>query len=148
MPDVVDRSPEPFDAPGAGGREPGRLRARSEYLAAAKGRKLRSRALTLQVLDRIVTAPHDSDAREPVAPAGIRVGFTAARHVGNAPERNRIRRRLRAAARLAYANQPHALDIVAVARREVLGEPFGRLIGALRQALAPAGRKPPHAPST
>lgn len=106
-----------------------RLTRRSQFLDVARdGRKNRSRALTVQVMTRNEGCP------------GLRVGLTASRHVGTATERNRIKRRLRSATSQAYAAADLQADIVVVARREVLSEPFGRLVGALRRA---AGLVPP-----
>ena len=70
---------------------------------------------------------------------GLRIGLTASRHVGNAPVRNRIRRRLRAAALQALgetAGQP--VDLVLVARREVLALPFERLRTEIAQSITRA----------
>lgn len=121
-----------------------RLTERTQFLAAAsKGRRFRTSGFTAQVRDR------DEDETLPAAlrsaPEGtrLRLGLTASRHVGNAPVRSRIRRRLRAAALEALrqaAGQP--VDVVLVARREVLGLPFGRLTADIAQSIArarPAG---------
>ena len=100
-----------------------RLLRRQEFLAAAdKGRRFRTRAMTVQVLDR-------ADGQ------GVRIGLTASRHVGKATKRNRIRRRLRAAAELAYGDGagPHA-DLVLVARTEAISEPFAGLVADLKTA--------------
>jgi ribonuclease P protein component len=99
-----------------------RLTKRSEFQAAAgNGRRFRTSALGIQVLDR---------ADE----GGIRIGLTASRHTGSATERNRIRRRLRAAARDAFAGAQIACDIVAVARREALTEDYDALVRALAES--------------
>jgi ribonuclease P protein component len=70
-----------------------------------------------------------------------RVGFTVSKQVGNAVERNRVRRRLRELVRLA---SPAALrvshDYVLIGRRSALKAPFGDMIkefdGALRRVHA------------
>jgi ribonuclease P protein component len=66
----------------------------------------------------------------------LRVGFTASRKVGNAVERNRARRRLRA---LVSAILPDAArpdwDYVLVARREILHRDFMTMGEELRGAL-------------
>jgi ribonuclease P protein component len=67
-----------------------------------------------------------------------RVGFTITKKTGNAPERNRMRRRLRAAVSLIsrdMANLPTPVDFVIVARRSVLTQPFPVLTRALHEAV-------------
>lgn len=66
----------------------------------------------------------------------IRVGFTASRKVGTAVERNRARRRLRAAVAevLPELGQP-GHDYVMIARRATLSRGYGDLLNDLRMAL-------------
>lgn len=61
-----------------------------------------------------------------------RVGYTVTKKQGNAVERNRMRRRLREAVRLAggFAMKP-GHDYVIVARRDALNASFSRLTSAL-----------------
>jgi len=64
------------------------------------------------------------------------VGFTASRRVGGAVERNRARRRLRAAVRAVmpqHAEPGH--DYVLIARKETLRRDFAALTGDLEKAL-------------
>ena len=69
---------------------------------------------------------------------GIRVGFTVSRKVGNAVVRNRVRRRLREAARLVMPGQARTdLDYVLVGRQGALARDFA----ALRQELLEALRR-------
>ncbi len=65
-----------------------RLRKRRDFLAAAKAQKAGVASLLLQGRNRGDTPQ-------------VRVGFTVTKKVGNAVVRNRIRRRLREAARAA-----------------------------------------------
>lgn len=66
----------------------------------------------------------------------IRVGFTVSRKVGNAVVRNRVRRRLREAARLEIPGQARAdLDYVLVGRQAALGRDFTALRRELHEAL-------------
>ena len=65
-----------------------RLLPRRDFLSAAKGRFVPKAGVLLQARDR-----HDTDT--------ARVGFTCTKKLGNAVMRNRIRRRLKEAARLA-----------------------------------------------
>ena len=100
-----------------------RLTKRAQFQAAAgHGRRFRSSFLSVQVLDR--------EAGED----GVRIGLTASRKAGNAVKRNRIRRRLRAAAHEAYARSTERFDIVAVARAETISAPYDDLVRALRDA--------------
>lgn len=117
----------------------GRLKKRPEFLrVAGKGRKIATPGLVLQALER-----DRNVAAAPEAPAAalcveeLRVGFTASRKVGKAVERNRARRRLRAAVAelLPLAGRP-GRDYVVVARRGTLTRPWPALLEDLRTALA------------
>jgi ribonuclease P protein component len=114
-----------------------RILKRSAFLAAASsGRRCRSRSFNIQIIER---ADH--------AQLGLRVGLTASRKTGNSVERNRIRRRLREAADIAFKQHDlGSVDLVVIARREVLSEPFNDLISALTET--PHKAKFPHARST
>jgi ribonuclease P protein component len=102
-----------------------RLRQRADYLAAAAGPRAPAAGFVLQARRR-------SDEGPP------RVGFTVSKKVGNAVERNRVRRRLREMVRLAAGGpmQP-GHDYVLIGRRPALSLPFARLAedfaGALRR---------------
>ena len=111
-----------------------RLTQRKEFLAAAEhGRRFRSSAFTVQVLDK-------------PAQQGLRLGLTASRKVGNAVKRNRIRRRLREAAKQALASQTERrCDVVIVARSDVLGAKFQTLVADLSIAIDRAKPHKPHA---
>ena len=66
----------------------------------------------------------------------VRVGYTASRRVGGAVQRNRARRRLRAAVGAVmpqHARQGH--DYVVIARLETLRRPFRALVHDLETAL-------------
>ena len=104
-----------------------RLKKRADFVAASKGRRQHLRDFVLQARER------DS---APGADETPRVGFTVTKKVGNSVVRNRIRRRLREAVRLADAAlfQP-GCDYVLAARREALSAPFDDLRGELAQAL-------------
>ena len=65
-----------------------------------------------------------------------RIGFTVSRRVGNAVERNRVRRRLREVAkRIIPAHAVDGIDFVIIGRSATLKRPFDALIGDLRVAL-------------
>src|SRR5262245_43023895 len=110
-----------------------RLRQRADFLAAAQGAKVATAGFVLQARARKDSGP-------------IRVGFTVSRKVGNAVERNRVRRRLREVVRLtAAASLRSGHDYVLVGRRGALSLPFERIshdfVQALRRLRAP--RAPP-----
>lgn len=66
----------------------------------------------------------------------MRVGFTVSRKVGNAVERNRARRRLRAAvAQVLGDNARSGYDFVVIGRAATLTRPFSALVSDLRIAL-------------
>ncbi|MBZ9938617.1 ribonuclease P protein component [Mesorhizobium sp. BR1-1-16] len=113
----------------------GRLKKRAEFLAAAGGARASRRGFLLQKRDR------DGEV-------GPRFGFTVTKKMGNSPERNRIRRRLREAVRLAAA--PHAslrADYVLIGRRAALSQPFEDLVRDLISGLASFDRPPASTPS-
>ena len=109
-----------------------RLRQRADFLAAATGIKVPTAAFVLQARKRDDGGP-------------VRVGFTVSKKVGNAVERNRVRRRLREMVRLSAAGclRP-GHDYVLIGRRAALELPFDRMIeqfdGALRR-LQPRGEQ-------
>jgi ribonuclease P protein component len=107
---------------------PTRLKRRAEFLRAAqKGRKSAMPGLVLQVLPRDDTAP-------------ARLGFTVTKKVGNAVVRNRVKRRLREAARLLLRATPvTGADLVLIGRDTTQARPFTLLIDDLKRALAKAG---------
>ena len=103
-----------------------RLRQRADFLAAATGTKVPAAGFVLQARKRTDHGP-------------ARIGFTVSKKVGNAVERNRVRRRLREIVRLAATNRTRAgHDYVLIGRRAALALPFARIAkdfeGALRRA--------------
>ena len=103
-----------------------RLKRRSDFRAAAESARASGRAFVLQ-------------ARERAEDGAVRVGFTVSRQVGNAVERNRVRRRLREIVRLsAAAGAAHLRpghDYVLIGRRAALAAPFGEMVQELDRAL-------------
>ena len=107
-----------------------RLKRRAEFLAVASGSKVPAAAFVLQ-------------ARERADDKAARVGFTVSKKVGNAVERNRVRRRLKEAVRRSAAIGMRAgHDYVVVGRRAALSEPFARLASDLEQAVIRIHHKP------
>ena len=110
-----------------------RLKQRADFLAAAKGTRIPAAAFILQ-----------TRARGDAAPA--RFGFTVSKKVGNAVERNRVRRRLREVVRHAALSGSSGHDYVLVGRREALGRGFDVMTADLDAALRRIhrrGAKPP-----
>lgn len=101
-----------------------RLTKRAQFLKAARGRRSPRRGFVLQA----VTAPSEEPG----------LGFTVTRRVGNAVERNRIRRRLKAAAQLNAGKFRAGHDYVLIGRRNALHEPFDQLVSGVASALEQA----------
>jgi ribonuclease P protein component len=100
-----------------------RLRQRADFLAAAAGSKVPTAAFVLQARLRDDGGP-------------VRVGFTVSKKVGNAVERNRVRRRLREMVRLVGTGCLRAgHDYVLIGRRAALELPFDRMVEQLDGAL-------------
>lgn len=109
-----------------------RLKKRVDFLrVAGRRRKWAAPGLILQA------AP----AEGPDAKAdAIRVGFTVSKKVGNSVERNRARRRLKAAAgEILPVLAAPGLDLVVIGRRETLTRPYSLLLQDLRTALKRVG---------
>lgn len=101
-----------------------RLRQRADFLAAAaSGAKVPTRCFVLQTRKRSDDGP-------------VRIGFTVSKKVGNAVERNRVRRRLRDVVRRTPAlGDRTGHDYVLIGRRTALTVPFERMIDDLNAAL-------------
>ena len=106
------------------------LKKRADFLRAQRGIRRSSTGLTLE----ICPTPAES-----AKPGRFRIGFTASRKVGGAVQRNRAKRRLRAAAQaiLPEAARP-CTDYVLVARPATLERPFPELLIDLAGAVAAA----------
>jgi ribonuclease P protein component len=112
-----------------------RLVKRAEFLRAGKGRRAGRTGFSLQAA--VTENPEPG------------IGLTVSKKVGNAPERNRVKRRLRAAVRSCAAAFRPRHDYVLVGRREALSLPFATLVGDLQSLITrihePAPARPPQA---
>jgi len=100
-----------------------RLKQRADFLAATGGAKAPAGGFVLQARDRHEDGP-------------VRVGFTCSKKVGNAVERNRVRRRLREVVRLSPPERMRrGYDYVLIGRTTALNLPFSRLVEDFERAL-------------
>ncbi|MEX0590063.1 MAG: ribonuclease P protein component [Xanthobacteraceae bacterium] len=100
-----------------------RLKRRADFLATAKGARVQAAPFMVQARDR-----RDRGA--------MRIGLTVTKQTGNSVERNRIRRRLRAAANVILPQAGRTgFDYVLVARRPALTAPFDTMLADLERAL-------------
>lgn len=113
-----------------------RLTKRSQFVRAARGNRAGRSAFGLQAIA----------AGDPVPG----VGFTVTKKSGNSPERNRIKRRLRAAVTACANDFVPSHDYVLVGRREALNQPFDRLVADLAACITkvhgPKSSDKPHSP--
>ena len=103
------------------GRKLRRLTKRSEFLRAARGKRTGRSGFSLQTV-----------ASEGELPG---IGFTVTKAMGNSPERNRIKRRLREAVRACAPAFNPQHDYVLVGRRAGLGASFDGLLEDFKSAL-------------
>lgn len=113
-----------------------RLRKRAQFLFARRGRTERRKTLVVQANARGDDKSH------------IGKGFTATKKVGNAPTRNRAKRRLREAARLLLPKYGvPGTDYVFIARQDTATTRWQRLLDDMEKALISL-REPPQKPTS
>lgn len=103
------------------------LKRRADFVRLAKGVRRSNPVFGLQA--------------GPAMSGAGRFGFTVTKKVGTATERNRIRRRLKAAAALAAGTEVRSFDVVIVARRDCLAVPFNALASSLAAEIAAVGQR-------
>ncbi len=100
-----------------------RLLRRQDFLAVARGLSKASEGAVVQMQRRKDDGPP-------------RIGFTVTRKVGGAVQRNRIRRRLKEAVRLAAAEHLKAgHDYVVIGRAQTAERPFAKLVSDIISAI-------------
>jgi len=109
-----------------------RLTKRAQFLNAARGVRAGRTGFSLQAIA--------------VSTAEPGIGLTVTKKTGNSPERNRIKRRLRAAARACGGDFQLQHDYVLVGRREALTLPFSKVVSDLSSAIAKVHAKARVAP--
>jgi len=120
-----------------------RLKRRTDFKAAAKGERAPAAAFVLQARRR---AEDGQAGGRQYGQKGnpARVGFTVSRQVGNAVERNRVRRRLRELVRLApAATLRPGYDYVLIGRRVALGADFAAMTRQFDAAIRRIHAAPP-----
>lgn len=126
MPEPINAGIEETTRPKAPGGSPARLKKRADFVKAAKGARTHAQSFSLQTIRRkseIVCGPP-------------RFGFTVTKKVGGSVVRNRIRRRLKEALRLAPDLSARAgYDYVILGRQAALGQAFAALRNELAQAI-------------
>ncbi len=115
-----------------------RIRESWEYgLLAQHGRRKATRSFVM-IVGRARRAIGSSQTSDEVAPAP-RLGITVSRRVGNAVERNRIKRAVREWFRAARCGLRGSPDIVVIARREASGRSRQEIVTELDTLCAKLG---------
>ena len=107
------------------------LKKRSDYLKTSSARlKSVTPGLILQGRNHTPNEIRSSDLSD------LRIGFTVSKKVGNAVSRNRVKRRLKAAAQnIMLAKSPKYLDLVVIGRQTALKRAFSSLLSDMEKAL-------------
>lgn len=124
-------------SPSGGGGVLPRLLKRSEFLAAAAGRRFHTERMSVQLYARgsIAEGPDKKLS-------GPRFGLTVTKKTANAVGRNRIRRRLREVLRGLRPQWPESdIDIVIIGRQGLLNAPMHDIASDLERAFLLPPRK-------
>jgi ribonuclease P protein component len=108
-----------------------RLKKRSEFIRVASARLKRvTPGLILQGRKHTLKEIESSKIET------LRLGFTVSKKVGNAVVRNRVKRRLKAAAQaILPIKAPTHVDLVIIGRQNTLKRPFPDLLADLKNAV-------------
>ena len=105
----------------------GRLRNKRDFERVyQQGRRVSTESFTMYVYARGDDSPS-------------RLGFVVGRRLGTHVARNRVKRRLRAAARALWAQLPHGYDLVCVARSPAATAPIDALREQFQRAIQHGG---------
>jgi len=121
-----------------------RLRPRERLTSGAEYRRVFRRGARIESALFLLVAAENRQGHH-------RLGLAAGRRVGSAVERNRARRLLRESFRKNKQEPPGGLDVVLVAKHEIVGRSQGEVEREYRECLRrlaarPAGRRGPGAP--
>lgn len=107
------------------------LKKRSDYLKTSSARlKSVTPGLILQGRNHTPNEIRSNNLSD------LRIGFTVSKKVGNAVSRNRVKRRLKAAAQnIMLAKSPKYLDLVVIGRQTALKRAFSSLLSDMEKAL-------------
>ena len=118
------------------------LKRRPEFLRVRGGARWATAAFVLEGKRRDTPA---LPGQTPAAREAPRFGFTVSKQVGRAVERNRIKRRLKAAVRGILPDHARRnFDYVLIARRPALDVAFATLVSDLVEALQRVHTRKPH----
>jgi ribonuclease P protein component len=110
----------------------GRLLRHADFERVYKqGRRHFSATMTVFYLARAVA---EAARRDKPIHSGPRVGFTVGRALGGAVVRNRMKRRLREAVRLAQVAQAGAVDVVINPKKSLLVAEFAAVLNEVKRA--------------
>ena len=125
---VTGNTPNVASRPSAVFACPVTLTKRADFLRASKAKRTATKGLVLQARER--------DPNE-ASPDLIRVGYTCSKKVGNAVQRNRAKRRLRAIARELLCAKGHkGWDYVLIGRAETtVDRPYTDMVSDLAHAI-------------
>jgi ribonuclease P protein component len=113
----------------------GRLLRHADFERVYKqGRRHFSATMTVFYLARAVAEPAESKRGSAPITSGPRVGFTVGKALGGAVVRNRMKRRLREAVRLARVAQAGAVDVVINPKKSLLAAEFAAVLNEVKRA--------------
>jgi ribonuclease P protein component len=102
------------------------LTKRDDFIKASKGQK--------SVTPSFVILKHSRELSENASP---KIGYTASKKIGTAVIRNRAKRRLRSAAvETIFKKAENHTNYVLIARKQLLGYPYTRLINDLKDCMS------------
>lgn len=113
------------------------IKLRRDFLSAAAGKKFVTHSFIVQYRSR--------EAEHPAGVEAVRFGYTVTKKMGGAPDRSRIKRRLREAVRAkAWALAELGHDYVIISRHKALNCPFEDLLRDMEFAFSRmcANKKP------